>query len=83
MSLSKPIINLFGKYLSQLYLHPYRTRAISRYVLIFISFKLIVYYFVIIVYSSIIALCGNLASQYLNGNKRINENSTLAFALFG
>ncbi|XP_044733915.1 peroxisomal membrane protein 2-like [Chrysoperla carnea] len=62
MALSRPLYDLLGSYLMQLYSNPIRTKSIT---------------------SCVIATSGNLVAQYISGTKFINQDSLIAYGLYG
>lgn len=86
MSLSKPLFNALSFYLEQLFMHPLRTKSITRFDIKFsIIFAWFSYQFcyLFVIFSCVLASSANVVSQKLMGHKEINQQSLLAYALFG
>lgn len=89
MSLSKPLFDALSFYLEQLFMHPLRTKSITRFVTANL-FPIEIYqllsiflFFSFLFRSCVLASSANVVSQKLMGHKEINQQSLFAYALFG
>jgi peroxisomal membrane protein 2 len=82
MALSKPVEllqSLVLTYLERLNSRPIRTKSITRYY----NYIVIIIFIYIYIFSCIIASLGNITLQNIAGAKMIDQDSVVAFGLFG